>query len=166
MNHSETCTACVQISTILDLSSNWPGHSNSMVLTVQRFAFFSLDDPRTWPNVSILLYSGKQPQVVLEVMPGTSLTTEMLHDIFKSFVHSEKDNPLLSLTEELTLGTSAYNFIAFTCKVCEDKVSKCFITKFFCEVTSGASLYFWYIGVPFLESGNSFNFKIVTDLFT
>ena len=84
-----------------------------MVLTVQKFAFFSLYDPRTCPNVSTVLHSGKQPQVVLENMPHTSLTAEVLHDIFKAFVHSVKDNPVLSLTKELTSGTSAYNFITF-----------------------------------------------------
>ena len=45
-------------------------------------------------------------------------------------------------------------------------MSKCFITKLFCAVTSGPSLHFWYIGVLFLESGNTFNLKIVTDVFT
>ena len=122
-----------------------------MVLTVQKFAFFSLHDPRAWPNVSNVLHSGKQPQVVLESMPGISLTAEMLHDIFKAFVNFKKDKPLFSLTGEFTLGTSAYNFIEFTCKVCEDQVSKCFIAKFFCEVTSGPSLHYCILVYPFLK---------------
>ena len=45
--------------------------------------------------------------VVLEDLPGTARTAEILHDIFKAFVHSEEDKPLFSLTQELTLGTSA-----------------------------------------------------------